>query len=77
MSYPQKVPEGWTRGEPVYAVGTGPRYAICRGTGSVFDKPPANSIPEKEFCITFDSHDDAKAWLTWWKSPVSEGVSNG
>lgn len=28
MSYPQQVPPGWERGEPVRSIGTGPRYAI-------------------------------------------------
>ena len=67
MSYPQKVPEGWRKGEAVRSYGNGPRYAIER------DIPPGHKwSPEQmatEFAITFDSWADCAAWLNWWNKP--------
>jgi hypothetical protein len=66
MSYPKQVPPGWTRGEPVHAIGTGPRYAVMRGPDDIYDAPPVTVAPVDEIAITFDSREDAVAWLKWW-----------
>lgn len=59
MSYPKQVPPGWTKGEPVYAIGGGPRYGVLRVL-------PPNCAPKDEIAIEFDSHADCQAWLNWW-----------
>lgn len=65
MSYPQQVPPGWTRGERVVTFGTGPRYAVGRPISL-----PSGPVPADDFLIEFDSYDDAKAWLAWWRQPT-------
>lgn len=71
MSYPQQVPPGWERGEPVRSIGTGPRYAIGLDL-SVLDP---RALDPKGFMITFDSREDAEAWLKWWKQPAADAGS--
>lgn len=67
VSYGRTVPKGWTRGEPLQAYGTRPRYALCR---DITPDPGSAGVPmDEEFMITFDSHEDVTEWLKWWRSP--------
>lgn len=61
MNYPQQVPEGWTKGEPVKTFGDGRRHVVFR------DLPPGEMRAD-EALLTFDSHAGCVAWLKWWNS---------
>lgn len=57
-----KVPPGWTKGEPIHIVGTGPRYAIGRDFAWAISK----ILRYDEIMIEFDSKEDCQFWCAWW-----------
>lgn len=55
-----KVPPGWTKGEPISILGSGPRYGIMR------DPPFWTRMPPGDVVIVFDSKMDCTWWCAWW-----------
>lgn len=76
MSYPKQVPPGWSRGDPVQVIVSGPVQCAIGRDLSAFDD--WRGITGKEVVITFDSVEDGQAWLKWWKSSATpDGCREG